>query len=367
MLSSRRVVAMGCALAALLALIVAGQLYLSMLSHGHSFARLYVAELTRWLFWGLTAPMVLRAGASLIVSAERGGRRFLGAARLGAILISVHFLFSVTFILWLRPLWPMEADSDWFVVAQSQLPTWVATDLLLFVLLLVGGHAFAVSRRARQLELRESRLETDLARAQLDALRLEIQPHFLFNTLNSIAALIRLKENDGALKMLLGLSDLMRMTVDRPKAHLVPLAAEIDFLQRYIDLQRTRFADRLHVVFAIDEPCRGVPVPTFLLQPLVENAIRHGARQTGSCRIEIGARPDAGALRVWVTDDGVGLPPGFDISRHGGTGLKNTQSRLRQIYGLAARLEIRPTAPAGTTVEVTLPTAPASEALQRPA
>ena len=367
-LPTRRVVAISCAVAVFLALTVSGQLYLSMLSHGHSFARLYAAELVRWLFWGFAAPLVLRAGASLRGPAAAGRRPVFRAVRLGLILIPLHFLFSVPFILWLRPLWPMEASGDWFVVAESQLPTWVPTDLLLFVLLLVGGHAFAVSRRARRLELRESRLETDLARAQLDALRLEIQPHFLFNTLNSIAALIRLKDNTGALTMLLGLSDLMRITVDRPKTHLVPLAAEIDFLQRYIDLQRTRFADRLQVDFRIDEPFRGIAVPTFLLQPLVENAIRHGAaRQTNGCRIEIGARCDGGSLRLWVSDDGVGLPEGFDIGRHAGTGLTNTQSRLRQIYGTAARFDVRPGIPAGTIVEMAVPYGAAAEVLQRPA
>ena len=172
--------------------------------------------------------------------------------------------FSVPFVLYLRPLWPMTPDGDWFVVAQSQLPTWIPTDFLLFVLLLLGGNANAVLQRARRLELRESRLETELARAQLDALRLEIQPHFLFNTLNSIAALIRLKDNHAALKMLLGLSDLMRITVDRPKDHVVPLASEIEFLQRYVGLQQTRFADRLKVEYLIDEECRAIPVPTFL-------------------------------------------------------------------------------------------------------
>jgi hypothetical protein len=120
-------------------------------------------------------------------------RHLARAGGLGAI-IGLHVFFSVPFVLWLRPLWPMRPDGDWFVVAQSQLPTWIPTDLLLFVLLLIGGSAYAVHQRARRVELREARLETDPARAQLDALRPEIQPHALFNTLNSIAALIRLNE-----------------------------------------------------------------------------------------------------------------------------------------------------------------------------
>jgi two-component system LytT family sensor kinase len=225
-----------------------------------------------------------------------------------------------------------------------------------------------VSRRARMLELRESRLETDLARAQLDALRLEIQPHFLFNTLNSIAALIRLGDNPGALKMLLGLSDLMRITVDRPKQHLVPLGAEIDFLQRYVNLQQTRFADRLHVDYRIEEQCRGIAVPTFLLQPLVENAIRHGgAGQSQRYSVEVGARCEGARLRVWVSDDGIGLPQGFDLARDAGTGLRNTQSRLLRIYGRMADFAVRPRVPAGTVVEMTLPSDRVTDVLPRPA
>ena len=367
-LSTGRVIAAGCALAAFLALTVSGQLYLSMINHGHSFARLFSAELARWLYWPFAAPFVLRLGGSLTGPNGLDRRRLARAAALGVVLIGLHVFFSVPFVLYLRPLWPMEPDTDWFVVAQSQLPTWIPTDLLLFVLLLLVGNAYAVFQRARRVELRESRLETQLARAQLDALRLEIQPHFLFNTLNSIAALIRLRDNHGALKMLLGLSDLMRMAVDRPKDHLVPLASEIEFLQRYVDLQRTRFADRLQVEYRIGEECRALPVPTFLLQPLAENAIRHGAApQAGACRVEIGARVDAGLLHLWVSDDGVGLPSGFELTSHAGTGLTNTQSRLRQIYGDDATFTVRPGTPSGTTIEIAFPSGRSLEALEWPA
>jgi two-component system, LytTR family, sensor kinase len=367
-LSTGRIVAIGAVLAAVLALTVAGQLYLSMYDHGHSFARMYVAELMRWLFWPLAAPPVLRAGAALMRVDPAAPRPVRRVVRLAVVLIVLHFLFSLPFIVWLRPLGPMQISDDWFVVAQNQMSTWVPTDLMLFAGLLVVGHAAAVSGRARALELRELRLETDLARAQLDALRLEIQPHFLFNTLNSIAAQIRLGDNPAALKMLLGLSDLMRMTVDRPKQHLVPLSAEIDFLQCYVDLQQTRFADRLQVEYRIGEECRSVAVPSLLLQPLVENAIRHGLNgQAQRCRVQIGARCDGNRLQLWVSDDGAGLPQGFDLNQHAGTGLRNTQSRLRQIYGTAAAFVVRPHTPAGTLVEMTVPVQSAPALLRQPA
>jgi LytS/YehU family sensor histidine kinase len=232
-------------------------------------------------------------------------------------------------------------------------------DVFVYSILVVGGSAYAGHRRARQLDLRESRLEAELARAQLHALQLEIQPHFLFNTMNSIAALIRLKDHEGALKMLLGLSDLLRTAVDRPKDQLVTLSAEVEFVKRYIDLQRTRFADRLHVHFQIGEDCHGVTVPTFLLQPIVENALRHGAaRQAGTCHVQIGAAADEGRLRLWVRDDGVGLPRNFDIERDAGTGLSNTRSRLAQLYGAAASFDVRAGEAAGTIVEMAFPFSP---------
>ena len=141
-------------------------------------------------------------------------------------------------------------------------------DLFVYVTLLATGSALAAYQRTVRLELRDSHLQTELARAHLEALRLEIQPHFLFNTLNSIAALIRRGTSDQALAMLLGLSDLMRTTLDRGGENLVTLGSEIDFAGRYVDLQRHRFADRLEVQYDVGESCREISVPTFLLQPL---------------------------------------------------------------------------------------------------
>ena len=149
-------------------------------------------------------------------------------------------------------------------------------DLLVYGLLLVIGASLAVCERARSLELRESRLEADLVRAQLDALRLEIEPHFLFNTLNSIAALIRSRAGDRALSMLLGLSELLRAAVDGRRQQTTTLAEEAAFVKRYVELQRARFSDRLEVRYSISSESERCAVPAFLLQPVVENAFRHG-------------------------------------------------------------------------------------------
>ena len=347
----------GCGAAIAIGAAVATQVYLSMLGHGHSFLRILAWHTAAWCFWGLAAAFVLRLGGRL--SSDRGGaNRILSVAAVGGTLCAGHMLFAAQLSIWFEPFLPIPSPT----FAQAfigQLPSVLLIDLLVFVLLLVAGNALGAHQRTRRLERRESRLEVELARAQLDALRLEIHPHFLFNTLNSIAALIRVKDNGQALEMVLGLSELMRATVDGPRDHLVPLTTEIDFVRRYAELQRARFADRLEIAWDVDDTASAVPVPTLLLQPLVENAIRHGAAAPARrCRVTISAGLDSGRLHLRVSDDGVGLPAGFELSRDAGTGLSNTASRLRQLYGSKASFEVRPAPGGGTIADVILPSTP---------
>jgi two-component system, LytTR family, sensor kinase len=345
------------------ALAVSAAVYLSMLDHGHSFPRMFGWQLSNWAYWALLAPLVLKTGERL--GGPRPAPLDLALWLLaGAALIALHATMAALVTVSVRPFYPLESGT--FAGALlGQLPSTVIIDMLVIGILLATGSAYAARRRARQLDIRESRLEAALARAQLDALRLEIQPHFLFNTLNSVSALIRLKQHDGALRMLIGLSDLLRAAVDQPKDQLVALTSEIDFVKRYVDLQGVRFADRLEVRYEIAEDCTGLAVPTFLLQPLVENALRHGAApQPGRCQVEIGASADSGRLRLWVADDGAGLRQDFDLTQHAGTGLSNTRSRLAQIYGAAATFEVRAGKAAGTIVEIAFP---ASTPLTAPA
>src|SRR5262245_4919623 len=349
---------LGFAVAIVLALAVAGSTYLSMMDHGHSFARLFAWQLGSWGFWALACPMVLRLGGRLLTGDRPLLYRLALAVVLGLALIAIHDVVLAALTVWITPFYPL-LTGRFTGILIGQLPSLLVIDTFVYTLLLVGGSAYYQHRRARQLDLRESRLEAELVRAQLHALQLEIRPHFLFNTLNSISALIRLRDHDGALKMLLGLSDLMRAAVEQPKDQLVTLSAEIEFVKRYVDLQRARFADRLQVHYQIGDECHDVTVPTFLLQPLVENALRHGAApRAGACHVHIGASADAGRLRIWVHDDGVGLPNGFNLERDAGTGLKNTRSRLAQLYGAGASFEVRSAEAAGTIVEMVFPFSP---------
>lgn len=360
-LATGRILAIGSACAAFVALSVTAQTYLSMLGHGHSFWRILWWQLSVAGLWALFAPALVRLGASLQqtrVPVSRACAMVVGA---GALAISAHTAIAAQLSIWLRPHVPVVV-SDFGTAFRSQFESQFATDILVFAMLLVLGRTVAVSDRARRSALRESRLEAELARAHLETLRLEIQPHFLFNTLNSIAALIRMQANDKALTMLLGLGTLMRATIDRPPDHLTTLASEVDFVRQYLDLQGARFGDRLDVGLAVEPAAAHVMVPSFLLQPLVENALRHGiARKPGRSRLEIDVRLEGDELLVTVQDDGVGLGPGFHLDRDAGTGLRNIRVRLQQLYGSAGRLEIDAVPAGGARVSVRLPSRRDSE------
>lgn len=345
--SKRWVGMIGASVAAFLALATASSTYLSMLSHGHSFMRLLGWQLGSWTFWAIVAPWVVRGS---------GRQGFWRLAGLGVTLTVLHTIVAAALAVWLQPFVPV-VSYDFGRALGSLWWSSLLEDPLVFGLLIVSGRVLAAHERARQLELRESQLEAQLTRAQLDALRLEIQPHFLFNTLNSIAALIRVHDHAGALSMLLGLSDLMRTTLDEPAGHLAPLGQEMQLIRRYVELQRVRFGDRLQVAYHVDPASDAIDIPTLLLQPLVENALRHGlAPQARPCHLAIGASiQNRDQLRLWVTDDGPGVPAGFDVSRDAGTGLRNTRARLERLYGGAATLSVRPNAGGGTLVELTVP------------
>jgi signal transduction histidine kinase len=218
---------------------------------------------------------------------------------------------------------------------------------------LVGAVQFAEQRHLSQArELRASQLEAELARAQVDALKMQLHPHFLFNTLNAISGLMR-EDVEAADAMIAQLSELLRRTLDTEARHEVALDDEIQWLRAYLAIQQTRFGDRLQVLIDVPAGCAAALVPTLILQPLVENAVRHGfSAQTGRGCIAITAARDAGALRIEVADDGPGAP---DPVREG-YGLRNTRSRLRALYAGAATLAVqRRSADRGTVSRIELP------------
>jgi two-component system, LytTR family, sensor kinase len=232
------------------------------------------------------------------------------------------------------------------------------------------AHLLIYHHRAKTRELRTAQLETRLARAQLDMLKMQLQPHFLFNTLNAISALMH-RDIKSAEEMLAGLSDLLRLALDNAAVQEVALKSELEFTGRYLELEQVRFADRLKVKFQIDPETLDALVPNMVLQPLVENAVRHGiASRDRSGMIEVASRRDGDQLHLTVRDDGPGLPAGFNwqngnghgTSKKQGLGLGNTRARLQQLYGAGHTLRLDNAVGGGLMVKITLPYRAAAEA-----
>jgi signal transduction histidine kinase len=216
------------------------------------------------------------------------------------------------------------------------------------------SHALDFHRESRERELTEAQLRTRLAEAQLQALQRQLHPHFLFNTLNTISALMH-RDIEAADAMLERLSDLLRLTLDRVGTQLVPLSDELDFLRKYLEIERTRFAERLQVHFEVEPETLDAQVPNLLLQPLVENALRHGiAPKIGGGRVDIVARREDDALRLEVCDTGVGMQPDR-LDSGDGVGLRNTRSRLQHLYGSDHRFELKTPSGGGVAVTIVIP------------
>jgi two-component system LytT family sensor kinase len=360
---SPRTVTLALVAAAFLGLSISGQTYLGMYNHGHAWWRILTWQILSWSYWAALTPAIF-ALCERFGDAPLAWRRLGQLAAIGATLIAGHHLVSAAVVVALQPYEPIATYSLWSAL-DLVLKTHIVADILVYVMIVSAGRMLAYGRRARRLAVREAQLETDVARARLAALRLEIQPHFLFNTLNSIAALIRIRSNDQALKMLLGLSDLMRATIDRSPSQVTPWPIELGFTKGYVELQQVRFGDRLDVVYAIDPATDACLVPAFLLQPIVENAFRHGiGAKAGRCRLELSASLVGGRLRVTVRDDGAGVPVGFDLARHAGTGLSNIRTRLENLYGGPASIAVAAAPGGGTLVTLDLPPEPPADLAQ---
>ncbi|HET6671299.1 MAG TPA: histidine kinase [Pyrinomonadaceae bacterium] len=228
---------------------------------------------------------------------------------------------------------------------------------------LIVAHASHYYRDLREGEARAGQLAAQLAQAQLQALKMQIHPHFLFNTLNSIAALLH-KDVETADRMIARLGDFLRLTLKRSDAQTVDFGQELDFLKCYLDIEHIRFQDRLNVEMEIEPQTLGVLVPNLILQPIVENAIRHGiARQTISGRVTIRAFKRQDRLIMQVEDNGPGLRTNgkHDRSLAEGIGLSNTRARLQQFYGQDFEFELANSTERGVIVTLDIPAVESSK------
>jgi LytS/YehU family sensor histidine kinase len=238
----------------------------------------------------------------------------------------------------------------WLGIAVETLAS-MAANMLVFVLFAAAYHAVLYARAARERETREARLEAQLSRAELQVLKMQLHPHFLFNTMQTISALMDVSVHD-ARRTLTRLGDLLRLSLASIGEQEVTLREELEFLEHYLDIQRTRFQDRLTIVTDVSEDTLDARVPSLILQPLVENAIRHGIEpRAASGRIEISAERVDSRLRLRVLDDGAGLNGGV----RPGLGVANSRERLRALYGPEQRLELRAATSGGTEAVIEIP------------
>jgi two-component system LytT family sensor kinase len=314
--------------------------------------RAFATEAPGWYAWAVCTPLIARvAMRAPLVRPVRVRSVLAHVASFLLIALTASAVWALV-ALWLRP------TRGGFLVA---LRNWFFSGLPFTVVVYaaVVGIVYSLTDRAR-LRVRErdaARLAQQLSEARLASLRMQLRPHFLFNSLNAIMALVRDAENSRAVAALALLSDMLRTTLAAGEQHEVSLGDEIDFTRQYLAMEQLRFGDRLRMTFDVPPELLDAVVPQFVLQPFVENSIKHGIldrRRGGS--IDIAAKAEGEALHLSVEDDGVGLGGASTGTPGSGVGLTNARLHLAHVYGDRAALRVSPGARGiGVLVEITLP------------
>lgn len=319
----------------------------------YPFWRAVVTQGPAWLTYALLTPVIFALGRRLPLQRPRLARH-----------LALHLAVSLTAGVAYAVL--ATAASTAFAPAPRSMPfgrmalSWYLSALPLTTLAYFGvlgaGHALTYLAESRRRETEASRLAAQLAEARLGALRMQLHPHFLFNTLNAITVLARDGDTRAVTRTLELLAELLREVLRSDATHHVSLDTELAFARRYLAIEELRFADRLRVEERVDDAARDAGVPAFALQPLVENALRHGiAPRAGGGTVQVGARRAGDDVELWVSDDGVGLPADWSGADDYGVGLSNTAARLAELHGARAALDVARAAGGGTRVTVRLP------------
>jgi two-component system, LytTR family, sensor kinase len=321
--------------------------------HG-SWPPLFLTELALWLPWALATPFISRLARRHALG--RGLSLRTVAAHL-AVFVSLSAvseawsaLLQVLFNPWGNKRWPTFVDAWSISLLYQALLFLVVYALILTVTFVLDSR----ERMARQIA-ETARLNEELSRAQLAALRGQMEPHFIFNTLNAISGLVRDHRNDAAVSMIVGLGEFLRRASEDSHRPQVTLGEEVEYLQRYLDIQKLRFGERLQVSIDIPPGLLRAQVPNLLLQPLVENAIKHGiSRRVAGGTVRVAGAGQNGKLHLTVYNDGPRGPSDREPPRTG-VGLGNLRTRLRILHGDQSELQLRHVAAEGVEVVVTLP------------
>jgi len=321
--------------------------------------------LADWYVWAALAPFIVALGRRYPIEHSNWPRRVLLHLFAGTaiMVLKVSLDLPLGFMIhgWDRIVQPLPADDrlapDIWHTIRELFKLYITVKfyvyLMIYAIIVGVAHFSMYYRRYRDRELATSRLEARLAQTQLQVLRTQLHPHFLFNTLNAISALMH-KDVALADRMISRLGELLRATLDDPGTQEVTLRRELDFLSPYLEIEQARLGSRLSVRLDIDDELLDARLPYLILQPLVENAIRHGlAPRTGTGRLAVRAWREDGRLELEVADNGPGVR--FDRNFQEGIGLSNTRARLKALYGDNQSLALRPAPGGGLIVTVTLP------------
>jgi signal transduction histidine kinase len=310
------------------------------------------SSLAQWYIWGALAPLMVRLDRMLPVARDAVVRRALFHLPLSFLVTALYvYLFDAV-----RGILGITQRSTFSLAPLKASWSGGFHWYYLIYWLITGAYAaYDYSRSLRERERRTAELERLLSEARLNTLRSQLHPHFLFNTLNAISAHVE-RNPRVARRMLEQLGDLLRLSLEHAESQEIPLEQELAFLERYLALQKARFEDRLDAEVTAAPETLAALVPTFVLQPLVENAIKHGigSRSTRG-RVRITAWKQDGRLRLRITDDGPGLPRGWRLTSNPGVGLANTVERLKRLYGGSHLFSIAGEPGSGTCVDIEVP------------
>lgn len=323
------------------------------------FAKALIAESIFWYYWAFVTLGVLPLLDRVPFSRRSWPTTTLLHVAVAAAVILVHVAVSVGAAAVTGIALPEQTIGASYVTLLRQI---LLLDVGVYILVVLVGLVARVVRIAAEHKTRAAQLESQLSQARLAALTAQLQPHFLFNSLNTVASLVRTQDSENALRVVIGLSTLLRRVLDTAPNE-VPLRDEVDLLCRYLEVEQIRFGNRLSV--AIDTPPEtlDILVPVLILQPLAENAVRHGiaSRERGGT-LTVRASLRDSVLRLEVSDDGPGWPiqatVAGDAAEHrsaSGVGLRNTRDRLTQLYGDEARVKCSTGSSGGATIVLELP------------
>lgn len=327
-----------------------------------SFRGMLALQIGHWYCWVLAGPFAwwcatrwpIRAGDKL----RNAGRHILIGVGVSVVVVTVYIALYYAVL-------HLPMTSDWFTAADRS-RSLAANALFLFVAyfqfeLIVYGAVVAVAhavRSSHELRTREHealQLSSQLATARLQVLTAQLQPHFLFNTLHTIGSLILQRKNDQAMQILAELGELLRITLRRQNAEAIPLSDEVEHLQRYLRIEETRFGDRLTVRWEVEPAALDALVPPLILQPLVENALKHGvAARIEPATLVVRAATAGDRLRISVRNDGPMLPAGWSLESSSGFGLRNVRDRLKT-RGADCALTVENAGNAGVHATIEIP------------